>query len=313
MSGFDVVRDGMPNRLISDAAIEALIAGEPVVGTPESLWAFVASLRELAQGGPSVPMSGRLLEFLVDGSPAGAPLTAIQTGQTSEASSRRTGRLAGKAAAVLALIPAHLLVGATIAAAALGSAQAFGFVDVPLLPDPGPPVETLAPVELPPVDTPPTDSTVAPAVAATPPGAAVPAENQTRGSFPDTDTPTARERPESPARQPVSSTLPRQAAVGGKPGCELGEQAAAQSAQPPAQRPTPVTSDVTPAVEPCDRKPSEDDAVTPDAQADRGNESGDDRSQDSPPPGRGSGSGTEHRATSAERHGIRQGRTPAGG
>lgn len=313
MSGFDVVRDGMPNRLISDAAIEALIAGEPVVGAPATLAAFVASLRETGWGSPSVPMSGRLLEFVADG----APVKAILADQTlvtrSLARSGRNGRLAGKAAAAVALIPAQLLIGATIAAAALGGAQAFGVVDLPLLPDPGPPVETVAPAEPLPIDTGPTDSMVAPVAPATSPAAAVPAENETPGSRSRPDTPPSRERPQPPGRQPVSSTLPSQASVDGKAGCELGQQTAAQPPQPPAprtsQQPTqqPLTGDVTPVVEPCDRKPSENEAATPGNH--RGNDSGNDRSQDSPTPGQG----TDNRPTSTDRHEIRQGSTPPGG
>jgi hypothetical protein len=317
MSGFDVVSDDMPNRLISDDAIEALIAGESVVGTPESLSAFVASLRERGQGAPSVPMSGQLLELVADGAPFKAiladPILVSRSVSRSVTRRGRNGRLASKVAAVMALIPAHLLVGATIAAAALGGAQAFGVVDLPLLPDPGRPVETMAPAELLPIDTRPIDSTVTTVTPATSPGAVVPVENETPGPRSRPDTPPTRQRPEPPGRQPVSSTLPSQASVDGKAGCELGQQTAAQPPQPPAprtsQQPTqqPLTSDVKPAVEPCDRKSSEDEATAPDTH--RGNDSGNDRSQDSPTPGRG----TDNRPTSTDRHGIRQGSTPPGG
>lgn len=127
MNDFGVDTDGMNRRRLSDTDIEALIGGRPVDGVPVQLNAMLSTMREQAQTGPSVPISGALSEFIIDANPSAVPVNA----EIVTASSRWSRPIATRAAAVLAIVPAKILIGATMAAAALGGAQAFGVVAAP--------------------------------------------------------------------------------------------------------------------------------------------------------------------------------------
>lgn len=145
MSDFDVHTNGMNKRRLSDADAEALIAGRRVEGAPPGLDAMLSTMRERAESGPSVPISAALSEFIIDGNPSAIASDAAPL----SSSPRRFRTRAKRAAAVLAVVPAKILIGASMAAAAaVGGAQAFGVVDLPLLPGPAPQVVIPTPVEI---------------------------------------------------------------------------------------------------------------------------------------------------------------------
>ncbi|HUF99258.1 MAG TPA: hypothetical protein VMM60_14095, partial [Ilumatobacter sp.] len=163
MSDFDVVDDSMMNRRLSDADIEALIAGAPVPGAPAPLTELLVTLRQRAAAAPSVAASGALREFIGDASSVLAPIDTANV--RAAVRKRRPVPVLAKATAVLGLVPTYALIGAAAAAAAVGSAQMLGVVDVSFLPDRSHRVETPAPESEPPapVATEPTEPTDAPA------------------------------------------------------------------------------------------------------------------------------------------------------
>lgn len=192
MSIFNVVRVGMDRRRLTDSAIEALIAGDSVVGAPAQLTEMVASLRNYSAALPDVPVSGALKEFIVDGSLLRPPVSAANT-----ESAKRTKLWFAKVAAAVGAVPAQLLLGTTVAVAAVGGVYVLSGVDRSHVPDPRPPIETPEP------------STTVPVV-----------ETPGRG-VPVVDSPT-----HTPPTNPTGRTLPDQANVEGTPGCENGQAAA---------------------------------------------------------------------------------------
>lgn len=197
MSDFDVVDDGMTNRALSDADIEALIAGTPVAGAPAPLTDLLVSLRQRAAGAPRVPVSGALSEFIVG---TASPLTPTATSdRRSRVVARRPTSLLARASALLGLVPAYVLIGATAAAAAVGGAQLLGIVDVSFLPDRGHHVETPAPSE-------PEPGAAVPPVATTPTTAPTSSTIETGGH--STSTPAVPEPPTSQRPAPAVPVLP---------------------------------------------------------------------------------------------------------
>lgn len=192
MSIFNVVRVVMERRRLTDSAIESLIAGESVAGTPAQLTEMVAALRNYSAALPDVPVSGALKEFIVDG----ARQRPFVTAANSEPS-KRTKLWYAKVAAAVGAVPAHLLLGTTVAVAAVGGVFVLNVVDGPHVPNPRPPIETPEP------------STTVPVV-----------ETPGRGA-PVVDQPT-----HTPPANPTSRTLPDQANVEGTAGCKNGQHAA---------------------------------------------------------------------------------------
>jgi hypothetical protein len=236
MSDFGVGTGGMSMRRLSDSDAEALIAGGRVDGVPAALDAMLSTMRERAESVQGIPISGALSEFIIKGN-----LSAIAAGAgTFRASPGRFGPTAKRAAAAFAIVPAKILIGASIAAAAVGGAQAFSIVDVPLLPDPGPQVVTSVPVVTVPAETsdepattvattatsvlPSTQATETDTTAAT----AVPASAQAT----ETDTTTPVRPPMNQDAVSSRPTLPTQAAVEGIPGCEFGQNTSARPDSP---------------------------------------------------------------------------------
>ena len=229
MKDFDVLTDGMKKRRLSDPDVAALVAGRRVDGAPLGLDAMLSAMRERAESGPSVPISGALSEFIIEAHPSAIPADA----RLLERSQRRSWPVAKRAAAVVALVPAKILIGASMAAAAVGGAQAFGVVDVPLLPGPGPSVVTTIPAEPVPPET--TDAPAKPAPTTVPSVSTSKEAPETHRTIPVR--PTVNEAPVT-VRPAIPPTLPPQAAVEGAPGCELG--------QATSERPT-----VVPPADPC--------------------------------------------------------------
>ena len=187
---------------------------------------MLSAMRERSESGPSVPISGALSEFIIEAHPSviSAGAGPLKTSQ------RRSWPVAKRAAAVLAMVPAKILIGASMAVAAVGGAQAFGVVDVPLLPGPGPSVVTTIPAEPVPSET--SDAPAKPVPTTVPSGSTSKAATETHRTIPP--------RPavnEAPVTSPPTSppTLPPQAAVEGAPGCEFGQDT---SARPTAAPPT---------------------------------------------------------------------------
>jgi hypothetical protein len=219
MSDFGVGTGGMSMRRLSDSDAEALIAGDRVDGVPTALDAMLSTMRERAESVQGIPISGALSEFIIKGD-----LSAIAAGAgTFRASPGRFGPTAKRAAAAFAIVPAKILIGASIAAAAVGGAQAFGIVDVPLLPDPGPQVVTSVPVVTVPAETS-DESTTTVATTAT---SVLPSTQPT-----ETDTTTPVRPPMNQDSVSSRPTLPTQAAVEGIPGCEFGQNTSARPDSP---------------------------------------------------------------------------------
>ena len=176
---------------------------------------MLSAMRERSESGPSVPISGALSEFIIEAHPSviSAGAGPLKTSQ------RRSWPVAKRAAAVLAMVPAKILIGASMAVAAVGGAQAFGVVDVPLLPGPGPSVVTTIPAEPVPSET--SDAPAKPVPTTVPSGSTSKAATETHRTIPP--------RPavnEAPVTSPP--TLPPQAAVEGAPGCEFGQDTSAR-------------------------------------------------------------------------------------
>ncbi len=127
---------GMKFRGLSDADIEALIAGELVAGTPE-LSALVGALRGEFDVTPTVQVRTALGEFI--------DVLDVRT-STVPSSAGNGGGLAAKAAAVFGAVSVKVLLGAALAAASVGGAHVLGFVDVPGLPDKAPTARVEIPV-----------------------------------------------------------------------------------------------------------------------------------------------------------------------
>lgn len=237
MKDFDVLTDGMKKRRLSDPDVEALVAGRRVDGAPLGLDAMLLTMRERAESGPSVPISGALSEFIIEAHPSAIPADAGRL----KTSQRRSWPVAKRAAAVLALVPAKILIGASMAVAAVGGAQAFGVVDVPLLPGPGPSVVTTIPAEPVPSET--SDAPAKPVPTTVPSGSTSKAATETHRTIPAR--PTINEAPvASPPTSPP--TLPPQAAVEGAPGCEFGQDTSARpAAVPPTDPCAPGAADGT--------------------------------------------------------------------
>lgn len=219
MSSFGVIKNDMGNPRLTHAAIESLIAGDHVVDAPAQLTELVATLRRFVGDMPSVPVSGALREFIVDGARSPASIAAeVRTGRAVKPIRRPRLSLA-KVAAALGLIPAPILLGVAVAAAALGGAYVVG-VDLPLLPDPHPPVEIRTPATTIPVDI-------------ETPASVVPETHQTNSSPPGT----------------TPQTLPEPTNGHGSPGCEAEQNAASGSnvpADPCAERPAEGAQDQSP-------------------------------------------------------------------
>lgn len=249
MSDSDVDTGGMGTRRLSDSDAEALISGRPVEGVPSELGDMLSTMREQAASGPGVPISGALAEFIVESAPSVTPIGAA----SSMTSLRGSRRIAKKAAAGFAIVPAKILIGATMAAAAVGGAQAFGIVDVPLLPGPEPVVVTTVPVEIVPPTTSaasarPTTTTVAPSTTTV---ASVPASTVSGAIIPVPST-------VNEARVTSPPTVPTQAAVDGTSGCDFGQETSGRpdgesNADAPDQRPDVALNTAVPQIDPCKR------------------------------------------------------------
>jgi hypothetical protein len=265
MSDFDVDIGGMSTGLLSDSDAEALIAGDRVDGVPPQLGDMLSTIREQATEGPGVPISGALTEFIIARTASVTPIGA------ASAKANRPGprRFAKKAAAASTIVPAKLLIGATMAAAAVGGAQAFGVVDVPLLPGPEPVVvTTTVPVETLPATASAT-TTVVPSttiVALSQSSAGTTVSRATvPGQPPSNATPVASPPAVStPATEDLAS------------GCDFGQETSGRPAgesngDPPDRRPDVPANTVVLPIDPCTR--GEDDRPRPPEPADtsRGN------------------------------------------
>lgn len=141
MNGSDVAWGEMNFRGLSDADIEALIAGEPAAGAPSQLSELVGGLRSEFDTTPAARVGTALGEFI--------DIVDLTTTPTVAAASR-PGGLGTKAVAVFGALSLKVLLGAAVAAASVGGAQALGVIDVPGLPNrapatqvdvPGPPLD----------------------------------------------------------------------------------------------------------------------------------------------------------------------------
>ena len=121
MSLRDVLSSGMNFRKLSDADIEALIAGDPVAGTPGPVTELVGALRSEYDATPTVGVGTALGDFINV-----VERTTIPTATRA----RRKARLGTKAAAVFGALSANMLLGVAVAAASVGGAQVLGVVDV---------------------------------------------------------------------------------------------------------------------------------------------------------------------------------------
>jgi hypothetical protein len=140
MSGSDVSRDGMSHQRLTDADIDRAISGRSRDDANDELLQFVAALRGLADSGPSVRVAGALQEFIVDGTATSVPAVEAEPETTGPWKIRRLAT-----ASVFGIVPAYLVIGSTLAAAALGAAHLSGVVDVPLLPERAPQIQTWSP------------------------------------------------------------------------------------------------------------------------------------------------------------------------
>lgn len=319
MNDFDVHEDGMKKRPLSDDEVEALIAGHRVEGAPPGLDAILSTMRERAERGRGVAISGALSEFIVDGIPSALPADSGHLG----VSPRRSSPVAKRAAAVFAIVPAKILIGASMAAAAFGGAQAFGVVDVPLLPGPGPQVVTSIPA----ATVPPQTSGV-PATTPTMPATSVPTSTkatETKATEADVTIPVRPTVDDAPVIS--RPTLPTQAAVDGVPGCEFGLDTSARPdgespGDVPAQRPDAPGRAEVPPIDPCETGAPERSDTTPPIPLDPsratgapssvpGNSGGNPGSSaPAQPPGDNSGGGNASTTNPSGDSG--QGRTPPG-
>lgn len=162
----------MSSRGLSDAAIDALIAGDPGSGAPEALAELVGSLQAEAAAAPVLEMGPALTAF-VDTAAAAAAAGGVQAASvagelvsaagsntaagsvnsvTAAASASATGAasagggvvvaagaggVVAKAAVVAGSLTAKVVLAATVTAASVGGAHVVGVVDVPGLPDRG--------------------------------------------------------------------------------------------------------------------------------------------------------------------------------
>ncbi len=247
MSGSDVDTIETMGPRLSDTDAEALIAGQPVAGVPPELSDMLSMMRDRVTTGPNVRLTGALCEFVEE---SVASVTPIRT-KASTAASPRTRSLARKAVAGFAIVPAKIFIGATMAAAAVGGAQALGVVDVPMLPGSGSQVVSSVPAEtLPPrssnVSTTPVEKTVPVATDAVRHATAVVPEPSASNS--------------ATVAEPVSGspqTIPTRGAVVGEPWCEFGQKTSgrrgeASNDNTPVKRPDKDAQPAAPAVEPCD-------------------------------------------------------------
>jgi hypothetical protein len=136
MSHSDVAGGEMNFNRISDADIEALIAGEPVAGAPGQLTELVGALRSEFDATPAVGVGTALGEFI--------DVIDLTTTPTVTSAGRARG-LGTKAAAVFGAVSVKILLGAAVAAASVGGAHVLGVVDVPGLPN----ITDTMPVEIP--------------------------------------------------------------------------------------------------------------------------------------------------------------------
>lgn len=222
MSDSDVATGGMSARRLSDHDAEAVLAGRSVEGVSPGVGEMLSTMRERATIGPGVPIAGALIEFVVDSAPAVTSIGAASsiTGQ------RGPRRVAKKAAAAVVIVPAKILIGATMAAAAaVGGAQAFGIVDIPLLPGPEPVVVTTIPFEV----VPPTISAVPATIVAptltttdTPSTAPAAAAHVATGTTANDGSGRVRQSTNTDhgATRPVA---PTQSIVEGTSGCDFGQ------------------------------------------------------------------------------------------
>lgn len=256
MSDFDVDTLDMDAQFPSDSDADAIIAGRPVEGVPPQLGEMVATMRRQATSGPSVPPSSALTEFIVERTPAVTPIGA----GTSKPGTGTTRPFAKKAAAALAIVPAKLFIGATMAAAAVGGAQALGVVDVPLLPGPEPVVVTSVPVET----VAPTTASITTTVVTTTvaPSSAAPADTpaSTATTMIETTVPSIP----SAEVTPVTSATSEPAPAAGEPGsgCDFGQETSgradgASRSSGPGRRSDAAPNSVAPPVDPCERGTTE--------------------------------------------------------
>ena len=111
----------------TNAEIEALINGEPTLGTSVALSEFISQLRAEYKTTESVPVGTALGEFL-------DVADLIPTACALSGPSRRKKMLAGIGAFV-ATTTGKIVLGTAVAAASVGTAQATQLVDIPGLPD----------------------------------------------------------------------------------------------------------------------------------------------------------------------------------
>jgi hypothetical protein len=121
---------------LSDADIEALIAGEPAAGAPGQIAELVGALRSEFDATPTVGIGTALGEYI--------DVVDLTTTPAVTSAGRARG-LGTKAAAVFGAVSVKLLLGAAVAAASVGGAHVLGVVDVPGLPN----TTDTVPVEIP--------------------------------------------------------------------------------------------------------------------------------------------------------------------
>lgn len=260
MSDSDVETIETMDPRLSDTDAEALFAGRSVAEVPQELSEILSHMREQATSGPAVPLSAAVSEFIVE---SVASVTPIRTTASTPTSRRRRSR-AKKAAAAFAIVPAKMLVGATMAAAAaVGGAQALGVVDVPFLPGPDPQVVSTVPVETVP------ETSVASSVPAATTVTSAPGSMDTArtaisapGSTERVGSDAAMSAPPTVAPVASSNTDSTHGAVEGDPACGFGQEAPGQrggesNADVPVPRPDNGANTTTPSIEPCERGDSE--------------------------------------------------------
>lgn len=132
----------MHDHDLTDAAIEALIDGQPTPGTPGVMADLVTELRVEYLATPEVQASPALAAFM-------AVVDLTDTPQAEHLGPTRRTKMISGISAFVATTTGKILLGTAVAAASIGGGQAARLIDVPGLPDASP---AIAVVEIETVD-----------------------------------------------------------------------------------------------------------------------------------------------------------------